>query len=77
MSLMLSSQTKDGVTAKAMSNLQEYGLTIEGLIDIKQDKLEQLIFPVGFYRVIIIIIIMMMMMMMTIDLPLIFIIITV
>lgn len=49
-SLMLSSQTKDGVTAKAMSNLQEYGLTIEGLIDIKQDKLEQLIFPVGFYR---------------------------
>ena len=50
-SLMLSSQTKDEVTAKAMSQLQEHGLNIESIIKMSDDKLAGLIFPVGFYRV--------------------------
>ena len=49
--LMLSSQTKDHITALAMSNLQEHGLTVENIMATSQDKIEELINPVGFYRV--------------------------
>lgn len=47
---MLSSQTKDEITAKAMTNLKEYGLTIENILSTDQKKLEELIYPAGFYK---------------------------
>ncbi|SCU80279.1 LAME_0B02344g1_1 [Lachancea meyersii CBS 8951] len=56
--LMLSSQTKDEVNAKAMFNLKEYckedlknpeGVTLESMSCIDQDTLAQLIYPVSFY----------------------------
>uniref|UniRef100_H2ZQ65 Endonuclease III homolog n=1 Tax=Ciona savignyi TaxID=51511 RepID=H2ZQ65_CIOSA len=49
-SLMLSSQTKDHVTYAAMSRLIEYGLTIENMIEISEEKLGELIYPVGFWK---------------------------
>lgn len=49
-SVMLSSQTKDEVTAKAMSNLKNYGLTIDNILSTDQVKIEELIYPVGFYK---------------------------
>lgn len=48
---MLSSQTKDEVTAAAMSRLQTHGLNIDSIIHTSQTKIEELINPVGFYRV--------------------------
>ena len=48
---MLSSQTKDEVTAAAMSRLQTHGLNIDSILHTSQSKIEQLIKPVGFYRV--------------------------
>ena len=48
---MLSSQTKDEVTAGAMSRLQTHGLNIDSIIHTSQTKIEELINPVGFYRV--------------------------
>ena len=49
---MLSSQTKDEVTAKAMAKLQKYGLTVEKVMKAKQEKIKELIHPVGFANVI-------------------------
>jgi endonuclease-3 len=49
-SLMLSSQTKDEVTAKAMSQLQQIPLTIENILETSDDKLEKMIYPVSFYK---------------------------
>lgn len=48
---MLSSQTKDQVTAKAMTKLREHGLTIDNVMLITESTLADMISPVGFYRV--------------------------
>ena len=50
-SLMLSSQTKDQVTASAMTRLKEHGLNVQNVITTQQRDIEDLIKPVGFYRV--------------------------
>jgi endonuclease III len=47
---MLSSQTKDEITAKAMSNLHSVPLDIEHMLAIEEEKLAQLIYPVSFYK---------------------------
>lgn len=48
---MLSSQTKDQITAAAMKRLQERGLSAEAIKDCDEEELAELIKPVGFYRV--------------------------
>ena len=51
--LMLSSQTKDTVTAAAMKNLQENlpgGFTLQSLLDVEPDVLNELIGKVGFHN---------------------------
>lgn len=48
--LMLSSQTKDGVTYEAMSRLKRHGLTPQKMIETSNDDLQQLLYPVGFYK---------------------------
>lgn len=50
-SLMLSSQTKDQVTAAAMQKLQAHGCTVENILATDDDTLGKLIHPVGFWRV--------------------------
>ena len=52
-SLMLSSQTRDPVTAEAMKQLKGHGLTVETILSTPKEKIAQLIHPVGFWRVII------------------------
>uniref|UniRef100_A0A8C4NKF7 DNA-(apurinic or apyrimidinic site) lyase n=1 Tax=Eptatretus burgeri TaxID=7764 RepID=A0A8C4NKF7_EPTBU len=49
-SLMLSSQTKDEVTAAAMRRLRENCLTVEAILGTDDITLEKLIYPVGFWR---------------------------
>ncbi|XP_077380599.1 endonuclease III-like protein 1 [Festucalex cinctus] len=49
-SLMLSSQTKDQVTAAAMQRLREHGCTAEKLLSTDEETLGKLIYPVGFWR---------------------------
>ncbi|XP_014668158.1 PREDICTED: endonuclease III-like protein 1 [Priapulus caudatus] len=49
-SLMLSSQTKDGVTAAAMRRLKVHGLTIDNIIQTPDKRLGELIYPVGFWK---------------------------
>jgi len=49
-SLMLSSQTKDEVNYAAMMRLREHGLTIENIMATSEDRLGELIYPVGFWR---------------------------
>ena len=51
LSLMLSSQTKDQVTAGAMQRLRARGLTVESILQMDDDMLGRLIYPVGFWRV--------------------------
>lgn len=51
LSLMLSSQTKDQVTAGAMQRLRARGLTVENILQTDDDMLGKLIYPVGFWRV--------------------------
>jgi endonuclease III len=48
---MLSSQTKDEVTAKAMIQLQQLPLEIDKILEAKEEDLAQLIYPVSFYKV--------------------------
>lgn len=48
---MLSSQTKDQVTAAAMTNLKNHGCTIENILKTSDEKLGQLIYPAGFWKV--------------------------
>uniref|UniRef100_A0AAF5PJV4 Endonuclease III homolog n=2 Tax=Wuchereria bancrofti TaxID=6293 RepID=A0AAF5PJV4_WUCBA len=50
LSLMLSSQTKDHITAAAMHRLREHGCTVDDLVVIPTEKLQQLLIPVGFYK---------------------------
>ncbi|KAM4604044.1 endonuclease III-like protein 1 [Polymixia lowei] len=49
-SLMLSSQTKDQVTAAAMQKLRAHGCTAENIISTDDETLGRLIYPVGFWR---------------------------
>jgi len=49
-SLMLSSQTKDEVNYAAMLRLRQHGLTVENILKTSEEKLQELIFPVGFWR---------------------------
>ncbi|XP_046352813.2 endonuclease III-like protein 1 [Haliotis rufescens] len=50
LSLMLSSQTKDQVTSAAMAKLRQHGCNIDNILATSDDKLGQLIYPVGFWR---------------------------
>nr|XP_045017780.1 endonuclease III-like protein 1 isoform X2 [Jaculus jaculus] len=50
LSLMLSSQTKDQVTAGAMQRLRARGLTIDSILQTDDVTLGKLIYPVGFWR---------------------------
>ncbi|XP_042554202.1 endonuclease III-like protein 1 isoform X2 [Dipodomys spectabilis] len=50
LSLMLSSQTKDQVTAGAMKRLRARGLTVDSVLQTDDSTLGQLIYPVGFWR---------------------------
>ncbi|VDK77448.1 unnamed protein product [Litomosoides sigmodontis] len=50
LSLMLSSQTKDHITAAAMHRLRQHGCTVDDLIAISTEDLQQLLIPVGFYK---------------------------
>ncbi|KAM9981956.1 hypothetical protein ACTFIY_004275 [Dictyostelium cf. discoideum] len=47
---LLSSQTKDAITHGAVVRLKEYGLTVDKMIAIDTNKLETLLYPVGFYK---------------------------
>lgn len=47
---MLSSQTKDQMTAEAMKNLQEHGLTVDNILKTDQSIIENLIKKVNFYK---------------------------
>jgi len=49
-SLMLSSQTKDEVTHAAMARLRAFGCTAGKLAACAPEVLQELIYPVGFYR---------------------------
>lgn len=51
LSLMLSSQTKDAVTHAAMEKLKAHGCTIENILATSDEKLGELIYPVGFWKV--------------------------
>jgi len=51
LALMLSSQTRDQVTASAMSKLQRHGCTVDVIAETADDVLGQLIYPVGFWKV--------------------------
>ncbi|NWU96860.1 NTH protein, partial [Upupa epops] len=50
LSLMLSSQTKDQVTAAAMQRLRQRGLTVDSVLQMDDVTLGQIIYPVGFWR---------------------------
>ncbi|XP_041363106.1 endonuclease III-like protein 1 isoform X2 [Gigantopelta aegis] len=50
LSLMLSSQTKDQVTSAAMIRLRKHGCSIENILKTSDEKLAQLIYPVGFTK---------------------------
>jgi len=51
LSLMLSSQTKDQVTSAAMARLRQHGCTVDNILATSDERLGELIFPVGFWRV--------------------------
>ncbi|XP_012373190.2 endonuclease III-like protein 1 isoform X2 [Octodon degus] len=50
LALMLSSQTKDQVTAGAMQRLRARGLTVDSILQTDDNTLGKLIYPVGFWR---------------------------
>lgn len=49
-SLMLSSLTKDEMTAEAMRNLKNHGLTIGNILNTEESKIDELIKKVGFHQ---------------------------
>ncbi|XP_039753951.1 endonuclease III homolog [Pararge aegeria] len=49
-SLMLSSQTKDQVTFAAMERLRARGLTVDSVLNMTDEELGKLIYPVGFWK---------------------------
>ena len=50
---MLSSQTKDEITAKAMTELQTLPLEIDKVLEADNQTLEKMIYPASFYKVIV------------------------
>ncbi|XP_028162612.1 endonuclease III-like protein 1 [Ostrinia furnacalis] len=48
--LMLSSQTKDQVTFAAMERLRARGLTVDNVLNMTDEELGKLIYPVGFWK---------------------------
>lgn len=48
---MLSSQTKDQVTFAAMERLRARGLTVDSVLQLSDEELGKLIYPVGFWKV--------------------------
>jgi len=48
---MLSSQTKDEVTAKATNQLQKLPLDIDTILSTSEERISELIYPVSFYKV--------------------------
>lgn len=50
LSLMLSSQTKDEITGAAMERLKTSGCTVEGILQLNEEQIRNLIYPVGFYK---------------------------
>ncbi|KAL7060103.1 hypothetical protein AAHC03_09877 [Spirometra sp. Aus1] len=50
LSLMLSSQTKDEVTAAAMRRLTDHGCNLKNLLTMSEEELRDIIQPVGFHR---------------------------
>ena len=50
-SLMLSSQTKDQITGKAMTNLKKHGLTVENILSTPREDVAKMINAVGFWQV--------------------------
>ncbi|GMR42948.1 hypothetical protein PMAYCL1PPCAC_13143, partial [Pristionchus mayeri] len=50
LALMLSSQTKDEVTSAAMMRLRAADCSIESVLSMERNQLEELLKPVGFYR---------------------------
>mmetsp|Transcript_41079 Transcript_41079/g.50002 ORF Transcript_41079/g.50002 Transcript_41079/m.50002 type:complete len:401 (+) Transcript_41079:59-1261(+) len=48
--LMLSSQTKDAVVGETMRSLQRHGLDLETINDTSDEKLDELIWKVGFHN---------------------------
>uniref|UniRef100_A0A1I7XRR9 ENDO3c domain-containing protein n=1 Tax=Heterorhabditis bacteriophora TaxID=37862 RepID=A0A1I7XRR9_HETBA len=51
LALMLSSQTKDEITAGAMMRLRSHGCSVDSLLNISTSDLEEILHPVGFYKV--------------------------
>ncbi|KAK7868468.1 hypothetical protein R5R35_011214 [Gryllus longicercus] len=49
-SLMLSSQTKDQITFAAMQKLREHGLSIDKIMETKESKIGELIYPVSYWK---------------------------
>jgi len=49
-SLMLSSMTKDEVNYAAMMRLREHGLSVDSIIEMSDETLGKLIYPVGFWK---------------------------
>jgi len=49
---MLSSQTKDEVNFAAMQRLKQHGLTVDNVLEMSDDNLGKLIYPVGFWKVV-------------------------
>jgi endonuclease-3 len=47
---MLSAQTKDETTAKAMIELQKIPLNVDNFLATDDQALEKMIYPVSFYR---------------------------
>ncbi|XP_068002580.1 endonuclease III-like protein 1 isoform X1 [Melanerpes formicivorus] len=50
LALMLSSQTKDQVTAAAMLRLRRHGLSPDSILQLDDAALGEMIYPVGFWR---------------------------
>ena len=49
-SLMLSSQTKDQITAEAIRKLQKKGLTVENILKMSEKEIDKCIEKVGFHN---------------------------
>ena len=47
---MLSAQTKDEVTAKAVGELQKLPLEIDKILETDEETISKLIYPVSFYK---------------------------
>ncbi|CDW56849.1 HHH and HhH-GPD domain containing protein [Trichuris trichiura] len=50
LALMLSSQTKDAVTAAAMHRLKQHGCSLENVLAMTEEQLGKLIYPVSFWK---------------------------